>query len=70
MANAVHLAGPDRVHHTTSVLEILPADASVLVICELLWAWRVVGNSCAATARCAGHDVCSCVCDACDGSVV
>ena len=59
MANAVHLAGPERVHHTTSAMEVLPADASALVICELRWAWRVVGHSCAATAR-AGHGVCSC----------
>ena len=70
VANAVHLAGPERVHHTASAMEVLPADASALVMCELRWAWRVVGNSCAATARCAGHGVCSCVCDACDGYVV
>ena len=61
VANAVHLAGPERVHHTTSAIEVLPADASALVICELRWAGRVVGDSCAATARCAGHGVCSCV---------
>ena len=60
MANDVHLAGPERVHHTTSAMEVLPADASALVICGLRWAWRVVGDSCAATARCAGHGVCSC----------
>ena len=67
MANAVHLAGPERVHHTTSAMEVLHADASALVICELRWAWRVVGNSCVATARYAGHGA---VCDACDGYVV
>ena len=60
VANAVHLAGPERVHHTAGAMELLPADASALVICELRWAWRVVGDSCAATARCAGHGVCSC----------
>ena len=71
MANSVHLGGPDRVHHITSAMEVLPADASALVIGELRWAWRVVGDSCAATARCAGHIVSSCcVCDACDGYVV
>ena len=70
-ANAVHLAGPERVHHTTSAMEVLPADPSALVICELRWAWRGVGDSCAVTARCAGHGVCSCcVCDACDGYAV
>ena len=61
VANAVHLAGPERVHHATSAMEVLPADASALVICELRWAWRGVEDSCAATARCAGHGVCSCV---------
>ena len=61
MANAVHLAGPERVHHTTSAMEVLPADASALVICELRWAWRGVGDSCTATARY------RCVCDECDG---
>ena len=71
MANAVHLAGPERVHHTTSGMEVLPADASTLVICELRWAWRVVGDSCAATAGCAGHSLsAAAVCDACDGYVV
>ena len=60
MANAVHLAGPERVHHTTSGMEVLPADASALVICELRWAWRVVGDSFVATARRAGHGVCNC----------
>ena len=25
MANAVHLAGPERVHHTTSPMEAVPA---------------------------------------------
>ena len=70
VANAVHLAGPERVHNTTSAMEVLPPDASALVICELRWAWRVIGDSCAATARCAGHGVCSCVCDACNGYVV
>ena len=60
VAIAVHLAGPERVHHTTSAMEVLPADASALVICELRWAWRVVVDSCAATARCAGHGVCNC----------
>ena len=69
VANAVHLAGPERVHHTTSAMKVLPGDASALVICELRWAWRVVGDSCAATARCAGH-VCSCVCEAFNGYVV
>ena len=38
VANAVHLAGPEPVHHTTSAMEVLPADASALVICELRWA--------------------------------
>ena len=61
VANAVHLAGPERVHHTTSSMEVLPAGAYALVIGELRWAWRVVGDSCAATARCAGNGVCSCV---------
>ena len=70
VANAVHLAGPEQVHHTTCLMEVMPADASALVICELRWAWRVVGDSCAATARCAGNRVCSCVCDSCDGYVV
>ena len=70
MANAVHLAGPERVHHTTSAMEVLPAGAYALVICELRWAWRVVKDSCAATARCTGNGVCSCVCDACGGYVV
>ena len=74
VANAVHLAGPERVHHNTSATEVLPADASALAICELRWAWRVVGevgDSCAATARGVGHGVCSCcLCDACDGYVV
>ena len=60
VANSVHLAGPERVHHTTSAMGVLPADASALVICELRWAWRVVGDSCAATARCAGNGVRSC----------
>ena len=67
VANAAHLSGPER---ATSAMEVLPADASALVICELRWAWRGVGDSCAATARCAGHGVCSCVCDECDGCVV
>ena len=52
VGNAVHLAGPERAHQTTSAREVLPADASASV-------WRVVGDSCAATARCAGHGVCS-----------
>ena len=71
VANAVHLAVPERVRHNTSATEVLPADASALAICELRWAWRVVGDSCAATARGVGHGVCSCcLCDACDGYVV
>ena len=70
VSNAVHLAGPERVHHTTSAMEVLPADAFALVICELRWAWRVVGDSCATTARCSGHGVCSCVFDAFDGYFV
>ena len=45
MANAVHLAGPERVHHTTRAMEVLPADASALVICERRWAWVVLGSS-------------------------
>ena len=51
-------------------MEVLPAGAYALVICELRWTWRVVGDSRAATARCAGNGICSCVCDACDGYVV
>ena len=51
-------------------MEVLPAGAHALVIGELRWAWRVVGDSCAATARCAGNGVCSFVCGACDGYVV
>ena len=30
VANAVHLAGPERAHHTTSAMEVLPADASAI----------------------------------------
>ena len=45
VANAVHLAGPERVHHTTRAMEVLPADASALVICERRWAWVVLGSA-------------------------
>ena len=71
MADAVHLTGATRVHHTTVAMEVLPADSSTLVICEPWRAWRVIWDS-AAPARCAGHGVCSCVCvrvDVCDGYV-
>lgn len=61
MADAMHLGGALRVHHTTGAMEVLPADSSTLVICERRRAWRVIGDSRAATARHAGHGVCSCV---------
>ena len=73
MADAVHLAGATRVHHTTAVaMEVLAADSSALVICEMRRAWCVIGGRCAATARCTRHGVCSCVgvcssVDVCDG---
>ena len=41
MADAVHLAGATRVHHTTVDMEVLPADSSTLVIREPWRAWRV-----------------------------
>ena len=42
MADAVHLAGATRVHHTTGAMEALPTDPSTLVICEPWRAWRVI----------------------------
>ena len=42
-------------------MKVLPADSSAFVICEVRRAWRVIGDSLAATARCAEHGVCSCV---------
>ena len=72
VADAVHLAGATRVHHTTVAMEVLAADSSAFVICEMRRAWCVIRGRCAATARCAGHGVCSCVgvcssvvCDGC-----
>ena len=64
VADAVHLAGATRVHHTTVAMDVLPADSFTLVICEPWRAWRVILDS-AAPARCAGHGVCSCVCACC-----
>ena len=46
MANALHLAVPSgSTTPQVSVMEVLPADASALVICEVRWGWRVVGTA-------------------------